>query len=631
MRAWASNVRVPINRATYRVTALRGDGGLEVVPADGPRVSETLALPASYVTAELTLGYAGTVHSTQGRTVDTAHVVASPGTRLDALYVGLTRGRDDNHVHVVTRSADQTQPAGLVHDVPRADSLGVLAAIVREEPAAVDTRAAASAQVEQADTWRSSLRTAGERFAAEAEIVYTARMASSLDRLTAEGALTTDQRLALANDTAATGALARLVRSAELAGHNPETVLATAIGERSLAGAHSIAQVLHRRIVDHYGGQLAPAAGTYADMIPAVASDGWREQLTRQAAAADERRRELGAQAADELPQWAAESFGSVPEELIARLDWEHRAGTVAAWRELSGHSDPADALGAAAPSGQPEHYSAWRNAWTALGRPEPARADAQLSDGQLRVRVRALTREENWAPAYVGESLTAATLRADARRRDAEIFRAKSAVSPHEADEIHRAAKEATRDADALDVLVGQLGEADRARSRWLVHTAVTRDAAERARAELAARGADVGAEAADAVTPAEWLVAHRTEAAETDQHRPITEEHDLADLVEQRSVDVAETTPLSDGADTALPDARDARLRPVPDERGRLPDASEAADAVRRAQAALREIAGRREYEERAKEEARSRRLSEWADDDSMDAHAEAHVAAL
>ena len=73
-----------------------------------------------------------------------------------------------------------------------------------------------------------------------------------------------------------------------------------------------------------------------------------------------------------------------------------------------------------------------------------------------------------------------------------------------------------------------------------------------------------------------------------------------------------------------------REARLRPVPDERGRVPDAREVAGAVRRAQAALREIAARREYEERTKEEARTWRLTEWAEDDSRDAHADAHAAA-
>ena len=68
----------------------------------------------------------------------------------------------------------------------------------------------------------------------------------------------------------------------------------------------------------------------------------------------------------------------------------------------------------------KPEHYATCGAAWHALGRPEADRADAELSDGQLRIRVRAYEREMTWAPPYVGESLTATSLAASARRRDA-------------------------------------------------------------------------------------------------------------------------------------------------------------------------------------------------------------------
>jgi hypothetical protein len=54
-----------------RVTAVRGDGGLDVVTAGG----EPKALPAGYVAEHLALGYAATVHAAQGSTVDTTHSV----------------------------------------------------------------------------------------------------------------------------------------------------------------------------------------------------------------------------------------------------------------------------------------------------------------------------------------------------------------------------------------------------------------------------------------------------------------------------------------------------------------------------------------------------------------------------
>ena len=405
LAGWEGNRRAPVNRETYRVVEIRPDGGL-VAERDGQR----LALPPSYVAADLTLGYAGTVHSTQGRTVDTSHVVVDGRTTPESLYVGLSRGRDGNHAHVVTLPVDEDQPAGAVHRTVRADPLAVLAGIVEADTGGL--AASATAQAEDGASKRKSVQTAIERFAVEAETVYTSRTAAALDRLAAEGVLSADQRLAFAAEITDTGALARLLRTAELAGHDADQVLTTAIASRSFDGARSLPQVVYRRIERQLDGRLAPTALRYAEMVPAVASPAWRQQLTSRADAADRRRQELGAEAVEDPPAWAAEALGPVPTDPVGRLDWEHRAGTVAAWRELAGHADPEDALGSAPRPGKPEHYATWRAAWHALGRPEADRAEAEMSPGQLRVRVRAYEREQAWAPAYVGESLTATSSR---------------------------------------------------------------------------------------------------------------------------------------------------------------------------------------------------------------------------
>lgn len=629
----AGNERAPINRETYRVVSTRDDGGLVVEHVDGPHAGSRLTLPGAYVAADVTLGYSGTVHSTQGRTVDTSHVVAGAGTSPEALYVGLTRGRDGNHAHVVTRPADEAEPVGAVHGTPRVDPLGVIAGIVRSDAAVRNS--ADVAAVEQAETSqarRESAQTAVERFAAEAEMVYSARTAATLDRLTADGTLTADQRFEFAADPSAMGSLSRLLRTAELAGHDPDRVLGAAVSDRDFAGARSLPQVVYGRIEHQLAGQLAPTATSYADMVPAVTSASWREQLSARAAEADDRRNQLGSQTAADVPQWAVESLGPVPAEPVARLEWEHRAGAVAAWRELTGHTNPADALGSPAAPGQPEHYATWRAAWTALGRPEVTRADAELSNGQLRVRVRALAREEGWAPAYVGESLTATSLAAQSRRRDAVLTaaRAEAASDPDEVARLRQQAKDDAAVADALDAQVKQLDEADQARALWLAHTAVTRDAAERARAELSARGASLEAE--DAVTAEEWLAAHRAEQAETDAHRPITDAHDLADVVDQRAVDAAAMTDSAAAVETAIPDVRQTVVEEVVDEPGRIPAAAESEAAVRRAQAALAEIEQRSSlYEQRAAEERRAAQLNQWAAEDRRtSAHETADVQA-
>jgi hypothetical protein len=323
-------------------------------------------------------------------------------------------------------------------------------------------------------------------------------------------------------------------------------------------------------------------------MTPAVTSSAWREQLTSRAEAADSRRRSLGEAATADPPQWAAESFGPVPTEPVARLDWEHRAGAVAAWRELAGHADPADALGSAPRPGKPEHYATWRAAWTALGRPEADRAEAELSDGALRVRVRAYERELTWAPSYVGESLTATSLAADARRRTAVLTAARAEAADD--DRLRADAADEAALADALAAQAAELEATDAARAKWLAHTAVTRDVAERAEAELANRGVPRSADAADAVTAEEWLAAHRADQAEADVHRLITE-HDVTDEV---SVPVVE-------------DVQEPTAGELVDEPGRIPDATETAAVVRRAQAALAKIEQRRSLDDRRDEEER------------------------
>ena len=66
-------------------------------------------LPAGYVATDVVLGYATTIAGAQGRTVDRGHVVVTPRTASASLYVGMSRGRDSNHAHVVCDSHDHTE------------------------------------------------------------------------------------------------------------------------------------------------------------------------------------------------------------------------------------------------------------------------------------------------------------------------------------------------------------------------------------------------------------------------------------------------------------------------------------------------------------------------------------------
>src|SRR5690606_36042399 len=72
---YENNRRGPINREQYRVLETRADGGLVVAPIlgrgpEGEQLGDRLTLPGDYVSAHVALGYASTVHSGQGLTVD---------------------------------------------------------------------------------------------------------------------------------------------------------------------------------------------------------------------------------------------------------------------------------------------------------------------------------------------------------------------------------------------------------------------------------------------------------------------------------------------------------------------------------------------------------------------------------
>jgi conjugative relaxase-like TrwC/TraI family protein len=64
------------------------------------------AFTGDYVSEQITLGYAVTVHSAQGVTADTTHAVLSDTATRALSYVALTRGRDSNTAYLYQRTAE---------------------------------------------------------------------------------------------------------------------------------------------------------------------------------------------------------------------------------------------------------------------------------------------------------------------------------------------------------------------------------------------------------------------------------------------------------------------------------------------------------------------------------------------
>jgi ATP-dependent exoDNAse (exonuclease V) alpha subunit len=136
------------NGDTWNVTAVHADGALTVRRAGGEndlRNRGQVLLDAHYVAEHVQLGYAITAHRPQGATVDTCHVVASPGMTREAFYVAMTRGRHANTTYVITEHAD---PELEDHSQPRSE-LPSREQVLRDVLATEGTERSATEQLQQ--------------------------------------------------------------------------------------------------------------------------------------------------------------------------------------------------------------------------------------------------------------------------------------------------------------------------------------------------------------------------------------------------------------------------------------------------------------------------------------------------
>jgi ATP-dependent exoDNAse (exonuclease V) alpha subunit len=109
VRTRRNNRRIPVgdshvkNGDRYRVLSLTTDGGLLVDDLTGR--GRTM-LPASYVAEHVDYGWATTIDAAQGATADVAVLLVRPGLDREHLYVGMTRGRAENHAYVAPQADD---------------------------------------------------------------------------------------------------------------------------------------------------------------------------------------------------------------------------------------------------------------------------------------------------------------------------------------------------------------------------------------------------------------------------------------------------------------------------------------------------------------------------------------------
>jgi hypothetical protein len=402
-------------------------------------------------------------------------------------------------------------------ETERATALSVLTGGLTRENT---TRLAATVAAERDAERSASMSTLVGILDAETRQAVHNRLERHLDDLTVDGLLSEEIRGRLAADDG-TRYLARLLRAVEQSGEDPRAVLTDAVTSgKPLDDAESPARVLSYRITQtHDIGH--PVPGTE---LPADITQQEHAQLAELHDRAQDRACVLGARTAEQAPEWAVQALGPVPpaEDAADRADWEHRAGQVAAHREAVGWTHPEQALGQMPGVTTTERRTSYTAAWHALGQPEGRLTEADMSEGQLRARIRARDNADAWAPPNVAPALRDAEHKAEQARQAAAFAAAEGRHD--DAERLRAQAAEAA-------ATVHRLTEADDARTAWYTTTLETRTTGDAAQAEADRRGINLH-DQPDRVTAEEWLALEAQARLDDDHHRPISEtDLDLAD----------------------------------------------------------------------------------------------------
>ena len=99
-----------------------------------------------------------------------------------------------------------------------------------------------------------------------------------------------------------------------------------------------------------------------------------------------------------------------------ARQEWQHKASSIGAYREMYGYDHPADPIGPEPLPDCPDQRAAWHEAFLALG-PADGPDVRGMPDGRLWLIRDTYATETAWAPRHVGRELRLARLGAAQRR----------------------------------------------------------------------------------------------------------------------------------------------------------------------------------------------------------------------
>lgn len=180
------------NRQQWVVQPVEDDGALSVrETGSGRKRQRTVRLPAEYVAEHTHLSYAATAYGVQGATVAGSHTILTDQASAAGVYVGMTRGRESNVLHIVAENQAEARAQfieamkrdradrGLTDATRRAveEVAGLVKTgpvrFVNDEIAALDKRAATAEA--QAARWQQVSTALADLHARETEVRETAR------------------------------------------------------------------------------------------------------------------------------------------------------------------------------------------------------------------------------------------------------------------------------------------------------------------------------------------------------------------------------------------------------------------------------------------------------------------------
>jgi len=313
------------NGDRWHVTDIRRDGSLVLRRLD-ERGARTV-LPTEYVGQHLELGYAVTAHRAQGITVDTSHVVVTPTTTRENLYVSMTRGRESNIAYVALDQPDDS------HITPEPDDVSartVLFGVLQHTGESLSAHQTIEVEYE--------IHGGIDRIAAELETIAAEAQHDRFVDLLGRSGLTTDQHTAVV-ESSAFGPLTSALRRAEAYHHDLECLVPRVVGQHDLSDADDIAAVLRYRVE-----KAASATPRECRLRPRLIAGLIPEPLGEMSAedrqAVDERKTLIGERARELVDRgiargepWARR-LGEPPMDPVNRENWILAASSLAAYRD---------------------------------------------------------------------------------------------------------------------------------------------------------------------------------------------------------------------------------------------------------------------------------------------------------